>query len=165
MTLRLFREDPFYSPWDVMDRRMAQVANDVFRGLDDVGGGWGTLALPRVRFPAMDQGVSIKNDSDKFQVDMDVSHFTPEQLKVKVINDHLIVEGKHHQESDHGYESREFFRRIPLPDGVTPESVKSSLAHGKLQISAPKKALPGQAETPIPIEVHREHPKAVEGKK
>lgn len=40
-------------------------------------------------------------DSDeKFTVELDVSHFRPEELKVNIVEGQLVVEGKHEEKSD-----------------------------------------------------------------
>lgn len=38
----------------------------------------------------------VKNDKDRFHVVLDVQQFTPEEVNVKVVNNYIVVEGKHH---------------------------------------------------------------------
>ncbi|XP_067126350.1 protein lethal(2)essential for life-like [Centruroides vittatus] len=86
-------------------------------------------------------GVSeIVNTSDKFQVSLDVSHFSPEDITVKTVDNCLMVHAKHEEKVDqHGFVSREFTRKYILPKEVVPESVVSSLSpDGVLTIEAPK---------------------------
>lgn len=75
------------------------------------------------------------------QVNLDVQQFKPEEINVKVVDDHLVVEGKHEERQDkHGYISRQFTRRYKLPENVELESLKSTLSSdGILAITAPKK--------------------------
>ncbi len=75
------------------------------------------------------------------QVSLDVQQFKPEEINVKVVDDHVVVEGKHEERQDkHGFISRQFTRRYLLPPNVNIEAVKSSLSSdGILSISAPKK--------------------------
>lgn len=48
---------------------------------------------------------------------MDVSLYNPEELKVVIAEDRLIVNGKHEQKADnHGYVSREFKREFVIPE-------------------------------------------------
>ncbi|XP_075162606.1 heat shock protein 23-like [Haematobia irritans] len=77
---------------------------------------------------------------DGFQVCMDVQHFKPSELNVKVLGDCIVVEGKHEErEDDHGYISRCFVRRYTLPKGYDPNSVVSTLSSdGVLIVRAPK---------------------------
>nr|ABX80642.1 Hsp26 [Drosophila buzzatii] len=77
---------------------------------------------------------------DGFQVCMDVTQFTPSELSVKVVDNCVIVEGKHEErEDDHGYISRHFVRRYALPQGYDGDKVVSSLSSdGVLTVSVPK---------------------------
>ncbi|XP_041983918.1 protein lethal(2)essential for life-like [Aricia agestis] len=90
---------------------------------------------------ARDVGSTIKSDKDKFQVNLDVQHFSPEEISVKVVDNYVIVEGQHEEKQDeHGYVSRQFKRRYALPDGCNAEAVLSKLSSdGVLTITAPKK--------------------------
>ncbi|RWS08523.1 protein lethal(2)essential for life-like protein [Dinothrombium tinctorium] len=103
-------------------------------------------------------GVSeVKNDKNEFRVQLDVSHFTPEELSVKMLdNNVLVVEGKHEEKPDeHGYISRQFARKYMLPQDVDKEKLSSSFtSEGLLVISAPKLAIEATGtEKSIPIEV------------
>ena len=87
---------------------------------------------------------------------MNVSHFKPEELNVKTVDNCLVVEAKHEERPDeHGYVYRHFTRRYVLPPGVKAEEVTSKLsADGVLTITAPR-ALPDPApsnERIIPIQ-------------
>ncbi|XP_023164483.1 heat shock protein 26 [Drosophila hydei] len=77
---------------------------------------------------------------DGFQVCMDVTQFTPSELSVKVVDNFIIVEGKHEErEDDHGFISRHFLRRYALPQGYDGDKVVSSLSSdGVLTVSVPK---------------------------
>ncbi|XP_053619266.1 protein lethal(2)essential for life-like [Plodia interpunctella] len=98
---------------------------------------WRTLATV-----AKDIGSTIKTDKDKFQVNLDVQHFAPEEISVKTADGYIIIEGKHEEKQDeHGYVSRQFKRRYALPDGCNPETVESKLSSdGVLSVTAPKSA-------------------------
>nr|AHW45923.1 small heat shock protein [Plutella xylostella] len=104
-----------------------------------------SLALP-------DVGSTIKADKDKFQVNLDVQHFAPEEITVKTVDGCVVVEGKHEEkEDDHGYVSRSFKRRYTLPEDCNPEAVESRLStDGVLTILAPK-ASTGKGERAVPI--------------
>jgi len=77
---------------------------------------------------------------DGFQVCMDVTHFKPNELMVKVVDNCIVVEGKHEErEDDHGYIKRHFVRRYTLPEGYEPDKVVSTLSSdGVLTVSVPK---------------------------
>ncbi|XP_026486064.1 protein lethal(2)essential for life-like [Vanessa tameamea] len=103
---------------------------------------------------ARDVGSSIKNDKDKFQVNLDVQHFNPEEISVKTADGYIVVEGKHEEKKDqHGFISRQFTRRYAIPEGCTPETVESRLSSdGVLTITAPRKVPPAvQGERAVPI--------------
>ncbi|RWS08305.1 protein lethal(2)essential for life-like protein [Dinothrombium tinctorium] len=99
----------------------------------------------------------VKNDKHEFRVQLDVSHFKPEELTVKTLdNNVIIVEGKHEEKPDeHGFISRQFTRKYMLPRDVQADKVVSSLTpDGMLVISAPKLAVEASAnEKVIPINV------------
>ncbi|CAF4861847.1 unnamed protein product [Pieris macdunnoughi] len=100
------------------------------------------------------EGTKISSDSEKFQVNVDVQHFAPEEISVKVVDKHVTVEGKHEEKQDeHGYVSRRFIRRYPLPQGCLPDTVQSKLStDGVLTITAPKVlAMPSTGERIVPI--------------
>ncbi|KAG8178071.1 hypothetical protein JTE90_007056 [Oedothorax gibbosus] len=104
------------------------------------------------------------DDSNKFQVMLNVKHFSPDEIDVKTVDNCIVIHGRHEEQADeHGFVSREFTRRYQLPDDVEPEKVKSSLSRdGVLTISAPRKALepPPKNERIVPITIQR--PAAVE---
>lgn len=100
-----------------------------------------------------DLGSSIKTDKDKFQVNLDVQHFAPEEISVKTADGYIVVEGKHDEKKDqHGFITRQFTRRYALPEGCSPDTVESRLSSdGVLTVTAPKKdpAVLGERKVPI----------------
>ncbi|XP_032528705.1 protein lethal(2)essential for life-like [Danaus plexippus] len=101
-----------------------------------------------------DTGSTIKEEKDKFQVNLDVQHFAPEEISVKTADGFLIVEAKHEERQDeHGFISRSFTRRYPLPEGILDDSVVSKLSSdGVLSITAPLKPPPkASSERVVPI--------------
>lgn len=124
-----------YRPWTNMMRQMEQLASGI-----------GQLALK--------DNSKVSSDPDKFQVNIDVQHFTPEEISVKVVDGYVTVEGKHEEKRDeHGYISRQFVRRYALPQGCLPDVVESKLSSdGVLTITAPKVLpLPSTGEKIVPI--------------
>ncbi|XP_035214946.1 protein lethal(2)essential for life-like [Stegodyphus dumicola] len=120
----------------------------------------GYLIRPRTRGNIDASGQSVvKNESDKFQVMLNVSQFKPDEITVKTVDNYIVIHGKHEEKSDeHGFVSREFTRRYMLPEGTEPESVKSSLSqNGVLTIEAPKKAIepPPSNERVVPISMEK----------
>jgi len=87
--------------------------------------------------------IDKKDESEKnFQVQLDVSQFTPEEIGVRVDGRYLIIDGKHEErQDDHGFISRSFTRRYSLPEDVDEKKVEGQLSRdGKLlRFEAPKK--------------------------
>uniref|UniRef100_A0A1L8EFM6 Putative heat shock protein 23 n=1 Tax=Haematobia irritans TaxID=7368 RepID=A0A1L8EFM6_HAEIR len=87
-----------------------------------------------------DHGVVSPVGKDGFQVCLDVTQFKPNELTVKVVDNCVIVEGKHEEREDqHGYIQRHFVRRYVLPKDYDAEKVASTLSSdGVLTVSVPK---------------------------
>uniref|UniRef100_A0A171B2D1 Alpha-crystallin a chain-like protein n=1 Tax=Triatoma infestans TaxID=30076 RepID=A0A171B2D1_TRIIF len=103
---------------------------------------------------AGDSGVSaVQSDKNEFRVNLDVQQFKPEELKVKVVDDFLVVEGKHDERSDqHGFISRQFTRRYKIPENVDKTALVSNLSSdGVLTLKAPKITSPEKEAREIPI--------------
>ncbi|XP_055925343.1 protein lethal(2)essential for life-like [Argiope bruennichi] len=120
----------------------------------------GFLLRPRTRNNIDSSGVSeVTNESDKFKVMLNVSHFKPNEIDVKIVDNSIVIHGKHEEKTDeHGFVSRELTRRYLLPEGTDPETVKSSLSqNGVLTIEAPKKAIepPPSNERVVPITMEK----------
>jgi HSP20 family molecular chaperone IbpA/uncharacterized protein YndB with AHSA1/START domain len=68
-----------------------------------------------------------------------------EDVHIEILHDKLTIEGQrheHHYQSAQGYKRSErsygrFYRMIPLPQGVDPESVKATMQEGVLEIRVP----------------------------
>ncbi|XP_055629901.1 protein lethal(2)essential for life-like [Toxorhynchites rutilus septentrionalis] len=101
-----------------------------------------------------DAGSKVYVADDKFQINLDVQQFAPEEINVTANEKCITVEGKHEEKQDeHGYISRHFVRRYMLPAEHDHRDIVSSLSSdGILTITAPKKALPaGETARKIPI--------------
>lgn len=98
-------------------------------------------------------GSTIKRDKNKFQINLDVQHFAPEEITVKTVDGYVMIEGKHEEKKDeHGFISRQFTRRYMLPEGCNPELVQSKLSSdGVLSIIAPRAAPESKNERTVPI--------------
>ncbi|KAG5833288.1 hypothetical protein ANANG_G00274330 [Anguilla anguilla] len=98
-------------------------------------------SLFRNLLESSNSGISeVRSDRDKFTVYLDVKHFSPEEISVKVMDDYVEIQGKHgERQDDHGFVSREFIRRYRLPSSVDQSAVTSTLSsNGLLIISGPK---------------------------
>ncbi|XP_011880232.1 PREDICTED: protein lethal(2)essential for life [Vollenhovia emeryi] len=84
---------------------------------------------------------TIQLDNENFQVILDVQQFSPEEITVKTVDNHVVIEAKHEEKQDeHGYISRHFVRRYVLPPSHDLVNITSTLSSdGVLTITAPKK--------------------------
>lgn len=102
---------------------------------------WASLLRPE---GSHNGGVSSVNiDKDSLKITLDVQQFKPEEVKVKIVKDYVIVEAKHEEKKDeHGLISRQFVRKYHLPEEVDAEHLKSSISSdGVLMIEAPVKQI------------------------
>jgi len=86
--------------------------------------------------------VAPTRSDNNFVVHVDVSHFTPGEVKVRLVGRDLIIDGEHEERrDDHGYISRSFCRRYSLPEDVDEQNVACELSgDGKrLKLEVPKK--------------------------
>ncbi|PRD24337.1 UNVERIFIED_CONTAM: l [Trichonephila clavipes] len=116
----------------------------------------GFLLYPRTQTNIANSGQSeVKNDEKQFQVSLNVKQFKPE-VEVKVVNNFIVIHGKHEEKiDDGGFCSREFTRHYMLLQGCEADTVTSSLDQGVLTITAPKKAIeePPNQERKITVNV------------
>ncbi|XP_063375476.1 heat shock protein 26-like [Cydia amplana] len=103
----------------------------------------------------------ITSDPKGFEITMNVKRFKPEELRVKVKNQYIIVEGRHRATSDNTrFMANHFVQRFNLPPGTNQEEVKAVLKeNGILSISAPRHEVPPPPpERIVPIEVRLPEP-------
>lgn len=101
-----------------------------------------------------DSGSSVTVDKNKFQVNLDVQQFAPNEITVKATGSNTItVEGKHEEKQDeHGFISRHFVRKYVIPEGHCLDKITSTLSSdGVLTITAPKIEAVQGGEREIPI--------------
>ncbi|KAM4862274.1 alpha-crystallin A chain isoform X1 [Urocitellus parryii] len=116
---------------------------------------WFVMHQPHAGNPK-NNPAKVRSDRDKFVILLDVKHFSPEDLTVKVLEDFVEIHGKHNErQDDHGYISREFHRRYRLPSNVDQSALSCSLsADGMLTFSGPKVQSgldAGHSERAIPV--------------
>jgi len=96
---------------------------------------------PKLLVPETDNTSSaeVTCDDNGFTVQVDVKHFNPEDLLVKVTGDFVEVQGKHEEKKDGpGSTTRQFNRRYRIPKGVDTMALESAVSpDGILIISAP----------------------------
>lgn len=99
---------------------------------------------PRNVYNVSSSETKIPVNKDYYEVCIDVQHFKPEEISVKVEKNSVVVHAKHEEkQDDHGLVSRQFTRRYNLPEGYKSENVVSSLSSdGILSI---------KCATPVPV--------------
>ncbi|XP_062342115.1 crystallin, alpha B, b isoform X1 [Osmerus eperlanus] len=151
---------PIQYPW--YRRAFSHRMPDLYSGeaLPDLALGWPfTWPLPwmRTSFPRWlnwaDGGhAEMRAEKDRYMINLDVKHFSPEEINVNINGDFIRIHARHEerQQDDHGFVTREFVRKYKLPGGVGSGDVTSSLScDGVLTIYAPR-GFAGQERT-IPI--------------
>ncbi|XP_069803935.1 heat shock protein 30C-like [Dendropsophus ebraccatus] len=145
-------EDDMRNMRNDLERRMQRV-NQAYQLLD--------MDMRRAAQSQRPEGESTsgwKEGKESYELSLNVSDFSPEELAVKTEGRRLIVSGKRDKKEDeHGgyfHEYREWRREAQLPEDVNPEDVLCSLSNdGQLHFKAPRRALPPAPERPIPIAV------------
>src|SRR5262249_24907636 len=82
-----------------------------------------------------------------------------EDVQVEIVGDDLVIRGESKAESevkDEDYYRSErrfgsFYRRMPVPTGVTPEQIEAALADGVLEVRIPKPAEAKAEPKKIPV--------------
>ncbi|XP_054722692.1 protein lethal(2)essential for life-like [Uloborus diversus] len=113
-----------------------------------------SIIRPKRQESCSSGAVAAKSDPSTYQVMLNVKQFSPNEIEVKIVDNFVVIHGKHEEHADeHGFVSREFTRRYQLPDDVEPQTVKSSLSQdGVLTIKAPRRLPePVKNERVVPI--------------
>lgn len=100
---------------------------------------------------------TVEEDEKKFKVSFGAKQFKPEEIKIRLSEDQLIVEGVQESQGDEGYFSRRFIRQYTLPKNVDVQSFKSRYSKdGILCIEAEKLEQTEPEEKFIKIETEAE---------
>ena len=137
--------DPFFaSPWEFLSgnpfslmRRMSEEMDNFFNqarsgSRRESGGIWS---------PA----IEVAEREGNYVIHAELPGLKPEEVKVELRDSALVIEGERrseHQENRGGVHRSErrygqFYREIPIPEGVNPDQVKARFENGMLEITAP----------------------------
>jgi HSP20 family protein len=151
---------------DEMDRwfdRMTRTAGLARPGIFSRGL-FGSLAREGMWFPR----IEAFQEGDRFVVRADLPGVKKEDLEVNLTDDAITIRGERreeHQEEREGYfrserEYGQFYRTIPLPEGVIPESAQATFRDGVLEITM--QAAPAEANKGRKLEIKEASEKADE---
>jgi HSP20 family protein len=136
--------DPFFlspreffssSPFSLM-RRMAEEMDRAFSGFGMERSRSGNIWSP---------AIEVSERDGNYVVHADLPGLKPEDVNVEVGEEGLVIRGerKLNKETNEGGVRRterqygQFYRSIPLPEGVDPEQVKANFQDGVLQVNIP----------------------------
>merc|ERR1712183_943182 len=88
--------------------------------------------------------VKLDTTESKWEVELDVAKFKPEDLKVAVVGDLVTISGSQTEQfignDTSSNTSRSFTKRYTLPSGCDPDTLSSSLTvSGNLKVTCPRK--------------------------
>ena len=162
------RFDPSFSnPFEFMDRLTEEFDQAFDRMFRDFGlprrsslwrgsqGSQGSLARQGAWAPR----VEAFQKGDQFIVRADLPGLKKDDVQVELTDDALTIHGERreeHEEEREGYfhserEYGQFYRTIPLPDGVISESAQANFRNGVLEITM--KAAPSEANRGRRLEI------------
>jgi HSP20 family protein len=102
--------------------------------------------------------IEVAEQNNQLQVHAELPGLNPEDVKVEVTDDALVIRGERKSQREHhiggAYRSErrygQFYREIPLPQGVNAEQAKAQFRNGVLEISVPlPQQASGRREIPI----------------
>jgi len=71
---------------------------------------------------------AFESGPHKFQVNVDLQEFEPEEISVKTMGHYVVIEGNHEQqESEHNCSNRNFVCRYYLPENAMSKDIKYHL--------------------------------------
>jgi len=99
----------------------------------------GGLSVPGEKLEAA-HNIQVSASNDKFQIQLELPGFAPEDFSLKTKDDIIVVEAVHEaQDQDGSTGSRKFTREFKMPSGVVREQIASTYSgEGILTVSAPR---------------------------
>jgi HSP20 family protein len=144
----------FNNPFSAMRRmhdEMDRIFGEAFGGRPGSTAAGGGLAM-------WSPTVEVSERDNELVVCAELPGLRPEDVKVEITDDALVIEGERKQEREDKQEGRwhserrygRFHRTIPLPEGATAEQARADFKNGELQITVPVQR-PQSKRRQIPI--------------
>jgi len=122
---------------------VSDLKKDFFRLKPDVEGSGGRprstgdSSLERMDLNSMFYDKGGPGGQKVFRVCFDVGQFNPEEISVRSLEGRLVVYARHEETVNGKTTSREFSRKVDIPPGIDPQSLRSTLSKdGILQVEA-----------------------------
>jgi len=128
-----FFQDPFFQ-----DLREG-LGSGLEKRLAEFSARTGGLTVPGEKLEAA-HNIQVSASNEKFQIQLELPGFAPEDFSLKTKDDIIVVEAVHEaQDKDGSTGSRKFTREFKLPSGVVREQIASTYSgEGILTVSAPR---------------------------
>jgi len=127
-----FFKDPFFADLQgsMKDGLKNQLAEFSARSMGVAGAGLNEAA----------HNIQVSASNDKFQIQLELPGFAPEDFSLKTKDDIIIVEAVHEAKNEDGStDSRRFSKEFKMPGGVAAEKLASTYSGaGILTVSAPR---------------------------
>ena len=152
-------QDPFFvSPREFFSSNPFTLMRRMNEEMDRVFGDFG-FSRSQGESGIWSPAIEVSERDGNYIVHAELPGLRPEDVKVEVAEDSLVIQGerKSTQEENQGGIRRserrygQFYRRIPLPEGVNPEQVRAKFENGVLEVVTPVPQQQNRARQ-IPIE-------------
>jgi HSP20 family protein len=143
-------------PFSAMESAFDRFLEDFHQAFNSPMARWGDWENEQ-----LSPSVDIIDAQDTYRIEAEVPGMGPEDLKIKIINHALIIEGKKtvsRKDKDRHYTMREiaygaYYRSIPLPELVDTTQAKATFKKGMLWVDIPKKTDATESYRDIPVEM------------
>jgi len=135
--LELLKRNAFFS-----DPCFADMKESMGKGLEKQLAEWGarSMGLAGTGLAEAAHNIQVSASNDKFQIQLELPGFAPEDFSLKTKDDIIIVEAVHETKNDDGSSNeRRFSKEFKMPAGVVTEQLASTYnGQGILTVSAPR---------------------------
>jgi len=129
-----FFQDPFFS--ELRDGMLGE--SDLEKRLSEFSAR--SMGVAGAALGEAAHNIQVSASNDKFQIQLELPGFSPEDFSLKTKGDLIVVEAVHETKSDDGSsQTRSFTKEFKMPGGVVSEQLSSTYnGQGILTVSAPR---------------------------